>query len=116
MRNKLGIAILVLFVILVVVSVYNIGKKNSLANENVDLKEKISSLEAEQQTEPQEDTTAQAEENSENEGVTNDNQKNSEKKEDKNDDTFEEDIEWFLKNIRSEERRVGKERRDRRAK
>lgn len=99
MRNKLGIAILVLFVILVVVSVYNIGKKNSLANENVDLKEKISSLEAEQQTEPQEDTSAQAEENSENEGETNDNEGNSEENEDKNDDTFEEDIEWFLKNL-----------------
>lgn len=97
MKNKIGLVIGFLFVLLVVVSVYNISKKNSLANENVDLKSEIASLETEQQ----ETANSQTDNTSENEEDSGDNNNDSDNAEEENtsDDTFEEDIEWFLKNL-----------------
>ena len=106
MKNKFNILILVLFIIMFVVSVSNVIKKNSLANENNNLKTKIETLEQNESTETTEENNDTDNNNNDTENENNNNEntdeENKESASDENENTFEEDIEWFLNNVYTE--------------
>lgn len=95
MDNKYKVLILVLIIILMSVSVFNVIKKNSLATENTELKKEISSLE-EQKVQDETSDNDDLENNDSDDGE-NENEESEEDEKDEN--TFEEDIEWFFKNL-----------------
>lgn len=103
MKNKFSLVILILFIIMMFVSIFNVVKKNSLASENVDLKSEISILEEEneQKKEASESTKTEEETNNDesSENPSNEEEKKESETEQETENNFSEDIEWFLENL-----------------